>query len=184
MRHPYDLIGLRRFKLFEDSLKNYLNNEGKVEPNVTCRENLMEKMSQCFKLNGQKQRIFKVFKIIAVVALVTLVVNVNDYYQDIKNTNEFQAILLLKFYPPAMFLTVVTIFSTFQIIFHLPSLWYRIKVSMQMESPVCELGQEIIQAVVELLKLSTLFPSLLSSVCSLTYGQFVTHSITYRYQTS
>jgi hypothetical protein len=256
MKHPYDLIGLRRLKLFEDSLKNYLKYKGKGDPNDTCQESLMEKMSQCFNLNGRKQRIFKVFKIVAVVALVTLIVNVNDYFQDIrvictfwligynghtlddKNTNEFQAILLLKFYPPAMFLTVVTIFSTFQIVFHLPSLWYRFKVSMQMESPACELGREIIdpkhvvnqynlpiseskneaiwqmmvqwgqyfclswyvtwrlkisdfykgskelQEVDELLKFSTLFPSLLSSVCSLTYGQFVTHSITYKYRTS
>ena len=27
MRHPYDIIGLRRLKLFENSLKNYLENE-------------------------------------------------------------------------------------------------------------------------------------------------------------
>jgi hypothetical protein len=29
MRHPYDLIGMRGLKLFEDSLKNYLEKEGK-----------------------------------------------------------------------------------------------------------------------------------------------------------
>ena len=162
MRHPYDLIGTRRFKLFEDSLKNFLTNEGRDEPIETWHHNLKEKMSRCFKLNdgGTKYRIFKVMKIVTVVALVTLVVNGNDYMQDIKvietfwriaykghtleeeNTNKYQAILLLKFYPPAMFLSVVSIFSMVQIIFHLPSLWYRFKVSMQMESAICELGQE------------------------------------------
>ena len=36
----------------------------------------------------------------------------------------------------------------------------------------------------ELQEVDELFPSLLSSVCSLTYGQFVTHGITYKYRTS
>ena len=137
-----------------------------------------------------------------------------------------------------MFLSVVSIFSIVQTIFHLPSLWYRYKVSMQMESASSELGQENIDPshvvnqynlpisesrneaiwqmmvqwgqyyclawyvtwrlqisevdkatdefddVNDLLNFSKLCPSLISSACSLTYGQFVAHNITYKYRTS
>ena len=84
MKHPYDLIGLRRFKLFEDSLKNYINKEENWEQKKTFGDSLKEKITQCLDLNdnGMKFRLFKVLKIIAGVALVTLLVNVNDYYQD------------------------------------------------------------------------------------------------------
>ena len=101
---------------------------------------------------------FVVVKIIATLAVITLIVNVNDYIQDFlvirtfwtvgymgyvldqQDKDRLSAVILLKFYPPAMFLTIVFIYSSIQIIFHLYSLQYRYKVSMQMTSPRSELG--------------------------------------------
>jgi hypothetical protein len=135
-----------------------------------------------------------------------------------------------------MFLTIVFLFSTVQIIFQLPSLWYRYKVSIQMASPRSELGLEVVDPVHvfnqynlplsessgesiwqmmvqwgvyfcfswfitwrlklsdidteelhhvnDILCFKTLFHSLISSGCSLTYGQYVAHSICYKYRTT
>ena len=135
-----------------------------------------------------------------------------------------------------MFLTIVSIFSGIQTLFHLYSLQYRFKVSMQMTSPRSELGlvqinpvhvvnqynlplsesrsesiwqmmvqwgvyfcfswfvtwrlklfnvdAEELQEVDKILCFKALFPSLISSGCSLTYGQYVAHSISYKYRTN
>ena len=110
----------------------------------------------CEWLNINKTDIFVVIKIVAVLVVVTLLVNGNDYYQDVSVIFKFWTIgykghildkdtlsqvILLKFYPPAMFLTLVIIFSTIQIVLHMPSLGYRYKVSMQMASTRPELGR-------------------------------------------
>ena len=47
-----------------------------------------------------------------------------------------------------------------------------------------DVDSQQLQDVNELLKFSTLCPSLISSVCSLAYGQFITHNITYKYRSS
>eukprot|EP00092_Neocalanus_flemingeri_P012634 GFUD01013617.1.p1 GENE.GFUD01013617.1~~GFUD01013617.1.p1 ORF type:complete len:645 (-),score=122.53 GFUD01013617.1:213-2147(-) len=254
--HPYDLIGIRRQKLFEDSLKNYLKPGNNYGEKMSWTDILKEKLSQWLNLNdeGFNYQILKVIKIVTVVTVVTLVVNVTDYATDfkvlktfwdvgynghlldLKETNELSALLLLKFYPPAMFLTVVCIFSTVQILFHLPSLSYRYKVSMQMDSPRSELGLETIdpfyvvnqynlprsesknesiwqmmvqwgmyfclswfvtwrlqlsdtaamelQDVDKILSFGELYMSLISSVGSLTYGQYITFNICHKYRTS
>ena len=50
---------------------------------------------------------------------------------------------------------------------------------METDKDPCELTEAS-----ELLKFSTLFPSLLSSLCSLAYGQYITHAIAYKHKTS
>ena len=162
MKHPYDLVGRRRLKLFEESLKNYLKVGDHTPQKMTKSDNLKQKIANFLNPNEHTVEVLKVSKVVSVVTLITLLVNVNDYIQDIKvidifwhigyegylleqkNSTDYMytEILLLKFYPPAMFLSVVMIFSFIQVMFHIPSLWFRYRVSMQMENPNTESGME------------------------------------------
>ena len=276
MKHPYDLVGCRRLKLFEESLQNYLKVGDHMPQEMTRIDNIKQEIFKYLNPSEHVLEIFKALKVITVVALVALIVNINDYIQDLRVIMTFWHIgyngyllqqrnstnyslgdgyllqqsnstnyslgalgdLLLKFYPPAMFMTVVMMFSLIITIVHIPSLWYRYRVSMQMENPNTEsemeeicpkdvynqynlsisesqneaIWQMMVQwgqyfcfawfvtwrlqvlekdddpcellEVQELLDFWKLFLSLLSSVCSLTYGQYVTHAITYKYRTS
>ena len=258
MMHPYDLVGCRRLKLFEDSLRNYLRVEDHMPQEMTRTDKLKKKCLNFFNPNEYAVELLKTLKVVSMVALITLIVNVNDYIQDWnvittfwhigyegyllqqKNSTNYFSIddLLLEFYPPAMFLTIVMMLSLIISIFHIPSLWYRYRLSMQMKNPNTEFGMEEIspkdvynqynlsisesqneaiwqmmvqwsqyfgfswfvtwrlevsksdkdscelKEVNELLDFWRLFPSLLSSVCSLTYGQYLTHAITYKYRTN
>ena len=135
-----------------------------------------------------------------------------------------------------MFLTVIICFSLIMIIFHLPSLWFKFKLAVQMESSEVEQGLQTIDPhhvinqynlslsesfkestwqlmvqwgvyfgfswfvtwrltlsdedaeelmeVDKILGFSSLYKSLISSILSLTYAQYVLHSICYRYKTS
>ena len=256
MKHPYDLIGRRRLKLFEESLKNYLRVGDHKPQKMTQAENLKKKIFDILNPNENVVDFLKVFKVVSIVALITLLVHLHDYIQDFKIVTTFWSIgykgysmknpmkyvflkvLLLEFYPPAMFLSIVMMFSLIQTILHIPSVRSRYRVSMHMENPSTEAGTEticpqdvynqynlsiseskteaILQLMVQwglyfgfswfmtwrlkllkteedpcelknvynLLNFWNLFPSLFSSMCSLTYGQYISHAITYKHRAS
>ena len=256
MKHPYDILGRRRLKLFEESLKNYLRKSNHKPKEMTQADNLKKKIINIFNLNEKVVEILKILKVVSVVTLITLLVHLYDYIQDFKVVTTFWSIgymgysmdnsmgyaylkaLLLEFYPPAMFLSIVMIFSLIQTVLHIPSIRSRYRVSMQMENPNTESGMEEIcpqdvynqynlsisqskteaiwqlmvqwgvyfgfswfitwrlkiqqtfkdpcelKNVFNLLNFLNLFPSLLSSMCSLTYGQYITHAITTKHSAS
>ena len=144
--HPFDLIGLRRLKLFEDCLKTYVKKE---EVNTEQCHEVWKKMKRLLailqatvshyfgiKSDGFKNSFVKVLKIIVPIVVITVLVTGNDYAQDFnvvkafwavgsnglildsRNKDYFSAIILLKFYPLAMFLTVVMTLSSILAIFH------------------------------------------------------------------
>ena len=124
--HPYDIIGIRRLKLFEESLKNFLEPKNNENNKMTIIDVLKGRFSQCFKMDkeGFHYHIFVVLKIVTGILLVTLIVNVNDYFQDFvvirkfwaigytghilegKNSDLLSQLILLRFYPTAMFLMI------------------------------------------------------------------------------
>ena len=259
--NPYDLVGMRRMKLFADSLESYLNSKSL---NGMKKSELMTKVKRTvgnltYKLNqqlglkkeGVQHRSIKILKILSFLVLVTLAINGNDTFQDynviktfwtignngrILDQEVFTSVILLKFYPVAMWLTATLVFSLATSLFHLPSLWLRYKVAMQMESYEAERGldtidpyhvvnqhnfpvfessgestmqlmvqwgvyfsfswfitwrlklsdedREELKEVDQILSFSNLYMPLVSSIFSLTYAQYLLHSISTKYITS
>ena len=166
VEHPLDLIGLRRLKLFEDSLKRYQDKENQPLYILKTLNNIFsiikKKLSLLFsiKAEGFQNNLITSLKVIIQIIVVTLLVNGNDYAQDfnflktfwsigtngfeldIKNSDRLSAIILLQFYPPAMFLTVVVLFSSVLVVIQLRSLWFKYKVDTLMECPRTETKRE------------------------------------------
>ena len=249
VKHPYDLIGIRRQKLFEDSLNDCLKDEN-IDTGVTKTENIKCWLHHWLNPLGEPNQVLITLKIVASIIVVTLAITVNDYIQDTKvikllwNSANIlgENYLKLRFKnwmsgvePSAIFLTVVLAYSLIQTILNLPTLWYRFKVAHQMASPRVELehktiepahvlnqfnipisesrGESIWQLMVQwgvyfwlawyitwlsqiseneaelenirsILTFSKMYPSMISSICSLTYGQYLPHAICYKYCTS
>ena len=147
-----NLIGQRRLKLFIDSLNNCLKLDSYDSGRILRMQVLMEKTVNFIFPSV-------VIRIATTIATVTLAVTVNDYYQDINviytfwnvsynglhmNLDSLTHDIFSKFYPQALFLFVLMIFSTIQILLNLPSLWWRFKVTLQMASPSYEMGMDTI----------------------------------------
>ena len=82
MMHPYDLVGCRRLKLFEDSLRNYLRVGDHMPQEMTRADKLKKKFLNFFNPNEYAVELLKTLKVVSMVALITLIVNVNDYIHD------------------------------------------------------------------------------------------------------
>ena len=88
VKHLYDIIGIRRQQLFEDSLNDCLEVEQSGERN-RFKELVKLKLFQCFNKRGVQKKSFLVMKIVAMIIVVTLAVTINDYIQDVKVINLF-----------------------------------------------------------------------------------------------
>ena len=84
MKHPYDLVGCRRLKLFEESLQNYLKVGDHMPQEMTRIDNIKQEIFKYLNPSEHVLEIFKALKVITVVALVALIVNINDYIQDFR----------------------------------------------------------------------------------------------------
>ena len=73
VRHPYDLIGIRRQKLFEDSLKACLEVEN-GRTSVVSTELVKSRLYQCCNKKGVQNQIFVALKIVATIIVVTFAV--------------------------------------------------------------------------------------------------------------
>ena len=257
---PTDLIGFRRLKVLEESLNRNTHKKRKTHVLTTVIDSLRSGtrliLNQWLRIKqeGVQTRLLTATKIFVKIVLVILMVNVFDYVQDFKfiktfwyvgqdgqdlekrHTDKVSSIILLKFYPPAMFLTIVMIISSILVIVQLPTLWFKYKVEMMMEdikteeenkkvNPMYVMNQHnlalteaskesIWQMMVQwgvyfgfswfiswrlslsredveeldmadnVLHISNLYMSLLSSILSLSVGQFRAHNITTAYSTS
>ena len=92
---------------------------------MTRADNLKKKIINVFKPNEKVVDILKILKVVSVVTLINLLLHLYDYIQDFKVVTTFWSIgymeysmnnsmgyaylkaLLLEFYPPAMFLSIV-----------------------------------------------------------------------------
>ena len=81
LKHPYDIIGVRRLKLFED----YLKAENICENRNTPVNILKMRMAQYWDIYHEsvQNQVFVVVKIVTTFAAITLIVNVNDFMQDL-----------------------------------------------------------------------------------------------------
>ena len=258
--HPTDLIGFRRLKLLEESLNKVEKNKGKTHKLKRIKHisnnRIRHLLSNCLELKpvGIRSKILTSSRILMKIALVILAVNVFDYVQDFKfvktfwmvggdgkdlqesNTDQISSFILLRFYAPAMFLTIVMVVSSILVMFQLPSLRFRYNAEKMMNEAEIErmdtsvnpmhvmnqhnfslteaskesIWQLMVQWGVyfrnswfitwrlslstenekdledahEILNISNLYLSLVSSILSISVGQFRAHNITTEYSTS
>ena len=258
--HPTDLIGLRRLKVLEESLMRITDTEKEghklelVLDAVNSRIRLILTNWLNLKPEGIQSKTLAATRTLMKIVFVILIVNVFDYVQDFKfvktfwrvgqdgqdlekrNTDKISSAILLKFYPPAMFLTIVMIISSILVTCQLPTLWFKYKVEMMMKDAETEAEKksidpkyvmnqhnlslteaskesiwqmmvqwgvyfsfvwfiswrlslssedvEELEQANETLHISNLYMSLVSSILSLSVGQFRAHNITTAYRTS
>ena len=152
VRHPYDLIGIRRQKYFEDALEESLKVEN-CQRIVGGTGYLKQRLNDCIR-SVKTNQILIALKILTTIVVITTAVTVNDYYQDYQVINLFRECgdkleegvgkfeSFTGFKSSSRILLIVMIISSAHIVLNLPSLWYRFKVSMQMKNRRAELEFE------------------------------------------